>query len=154
MNVEECDRVLFEKGVKLSTNQLNLAYVEVDSEESSKFSAMVYASGANQGYGELHFRFFNEGSTNFDPSLTYNNQTIFEIQVHFDKHYYNIDGTEQHPIYSIRYYNIITLENDEKKRVSLKFHNCLDGLHLIMAVKIAFLEILEVLVDQKELSDN
>lgn len=139
------EQTLFEEGVVLSTNQLVLSKILVNPEEDERyiFSTDLYATITPQsvGKGYLHFRIFDGISEDFDPVLSFNDRKIAEIILPFEQQ----EGDNEESYFSYNTQNgarLIFIDGDSQEFRTL---SGLDGLSLIIASKLFFINIIRFL---------
>ena len=143
MYLTDEEKGLFNEGIVLSASKLIPSKVYEDDDEDYQFSAYLYATtdydDAEEGY--LHFRLYDGKSADFDPSLSYENKKISEIILKFEQEGDDEDDSR-----------FIFKTDDEVKIVflngntqTIKTPSQLNGLSLICASKIFFIDVIRIL---------
>lgn len=148
MYILEENQALFSEGIVLSTNKLIPSKVCVDDYDDYLFTADLYATidSLDEKCGYLHFRVSDGTSDDFDPSFSYENKKISEIILQFDL----IGGAEDGSFFfKTDCVNIVFL-NGEKQ--AIKTPTKLNGLPLIFASKIFFIDIVRILKNSENCS--
>lgn len=134
---------LFNEGIVLSADKLIPSKVYGDYGEDYPFSADVYATTDtdNGALGYLHFRVFDGTSNDFDPALSFESKKISEITLQFEQE--GDDEDDARFVYNTTDGVTIVFLNGEKQEI--KTPSQLNGLSLIFASKIFFIDIVRIL---------
>lgn len=148
MYLTDEEQKLFNEGIVLSANKLMFSKVYVDDDEDYQFSADLYATtdSDDEEVGYLHFRLFNGTSEDFDPALSYENKKISEVTLKFKQ-----EGDYEEDsrfIFKTDDGVMIVFFNGETQII--KTPSQLNGLSLILASKIFFIDAIRILLN----SDN
>jgi hypothetical protein len=145
LKLTDDEQTLFEEGVVLSTNQLVLSKILVNPEEDERymFSTDLYATINPQSVekGYLHFRIFDGTSEDFDPALSFNDRKIAEIILPFEQQ----EGDNEELYFSYNTQNGARLIFIDGESQEFRTLSGLDGLSLIIASKLFFINIIRVL---------
>lgn len=142
MDFPKTDKEIFTDGIRLTVDKLIPSHVRVNEGVDEKYSANLYATMCDRYEGYLHFRIYDAASEEFDPALTYNGEKISEVTLKFSQtgdeddcrfDFYNKDDVK-----------IVLVNGVEKK---IKTPSVLDGLNLIYAAKLFFIDILRILLN-------
>ena len=145
MYLTDEEQKLFEESVVLSANKLLPSKVTVDADELTAFSADCYATiGALDDHAYLHFRLFDGTSEEFDPSFSYGEKKISEINLQFEQ----VGDEDEHQfVYSTEDARIIFTDGEEE---SIKPLSDIGGLPLIFAAKVMLVDIVRIITSPEK----
>ena len=146
MYLTDEEQKLFEESVVLSANKLLPSKVTVDADELTAFSADCYATidDALDDRGYLHFRLFDGTSEEFDPSFSYGEKKISEINLQFEQ----VGDEDEHQfVYSTEDARIIFTDGEEE---SIKPLSDIGGLPLIFAAKVMLVDIVRIITSPEK----
>lgn len=152
MFLTDDEQKLFDEGIVLSANKLIPSKVYIDDEEDYQFSADLYATTDtdNEDLGYLHFRVFDGTSDDFDPALSFESMKISEITLQFEQD--GDDEDEARFIFNTTDgVNIVFLNGETQE---IKTPSQLNGLSLIFASKIFFIDIVRILKNSENSNDS